>query len=144
MSLRERMKATADKVRAIASRPGLDQRPTSVTIRTRTWLGGRRGAEGGTNDADLLLVPTPRVRELSTREIASSVGRYVAGDVMVEQITPAYAGGGYTEAQLAPLTTTGNEIIYVLAGDVSGEFARVDLSTDDPHGWTLVLRRRRT
>lgn len=143
MSLRERMKAVANRVRSIPARPSFDERPTSVTIRSRTWNGGRRGAEGGYVDVDLVLVPRPKVREVRFAEITASAGRYVAGDVKVGPITPRFVGGGYTEAQLSPSADTGTEVIYVLGGHVSGEYTRVDLSTDRSHAWFLTLRKRR-
>lgn len=142
MSLRTRMLAVADRVRAIPAR--LDERPTTVTIRTRTWAGGLPGREGATTHVDVVLTPTPKVREISQREIVNSGGRYQAGDLRVGPITPAYTGGGYTEAQLAPVVTSDAvEVVYVLAGYISGEYARVDLSQDRSHSWFLTLTRTR-
>lgn len=145
MTLRDCMSKVADKVRAIASKASIDERPTAVTIRTRTWTGGRRGTPGGHSDVDVVLTPRPAVVEVTGRDIAASAGRYSISDVKVGPITPAYTGGGYTQAQLAPdAVASGVEIIYVLAGNVVGEYARIDLSTDLSHSWFLVLRRRRT
>src|SRR5262245_21177852 len=48
MSLRSELLKVADKVRALPSRPSWDVFTTSVTVRARTWTGGRIGAEGGT------------------------------------------------------------------------------------------------
>lgn len=144
MTFRERMNALADRVRRTPER--LDERPTTVTIRTVTYAGGRRGADGPSTASDLVLSPSPRVRWVSGREIAASAGRYFVGDVKVGPITPAYpGGGGYTEAQLAPVVTVGGvEIVYVLEGIFVGEFARVALNHETNHGWELVLRQRRT
>ena len=145
MSLRTSLLKTVDKVRAIASKSTIDERTTSVTVRKKTYAGGRVGAEGGAMTEDLILTPRPKVREVSQREIAGSGGRYQVGDVRVGPITPSYSGGGYTEAQLAPtVATNGIAVVYVLAGGVSGEYARIDLSTDRSHSWFLVLRRTRS
>ncbi len=144
MSLRTSLLKTVDTVRAVLSKSSIDERTTSVTIRTRTWTGGRVGADGGTSDSDVTLTPRPRVKELSQREIAGSGGRYQAGDVRVGPITPAWSSGGYTAAQLAPvITANGIEILYVLAGGIAGEYSRVDLETARSHSYFLVLRRLR-
>ncbi len=143
MTFRDSMNRLAANVRRVPVR--LDERPTTVTIRTRTWAGGRRRADGGSTDVDVVLTPTPKVREVTTRDIAASAGRYVLGDVKVGPITPTFPGGGYTQAQLAPPTTdSGVEIIYVLEGNENGEYTRVTLTSDRSHSWFLVLRRRRT
>lgn len=144
MALRERLNRLAERVRGIPASAAFDERTTSVTIRTRTWAGGRKGHPGLTTDVDLTLSPRPKVREVSMREITASGGRYSAGDVRVGPITPQYAGGGYTKAQLAPTTeVSGVEVIYVLEGGVTGEFARIDLSSDRSHSYFLTLRQRR-
>lgn len=138
------MSALADRMRGLPQR--LDERPTTVKVRTRTWASGRTGdTSGPVTDVDLLLTPTPRVREVSSSEIASSAGRYAVGDFKVGPVTPVHTGGGYTEAQLAPTTDeSGVEVFYVLTGNVSGEYARVDIKTDASHSWILTLRHRRS
>lgn len=148
MSLRTAMLKVANIVRGIPSKPGLDVWPTTVTVRTRTWTGGRIGKEGGFVDDDLVITPTPFARELAAEEIRASAGRFVAGDVMVEHITPAHAsnpGIGYTQAQLEP-TAAGNnvQIIYVLEGELSGEYSLRSLDVDDLVSYSLHLRRMRT
>lgn len=148
MSLRSAMLKTANKLRGIPSKPSIDVNTTSVTVRTRTWVGGRIGKEGGYFDDDLEIVPRPRVREISQREITGPAGRYQAGDVRVSGITPSHSenpGIGYTEDQIAPPATSGGiEVIYVLEGAMSGEYTRVDLQTDDELEYALFLRRKRT
>ncbi len=142
MTFRDQMNRLADRVRGVPQ--ALDERTTSVTVRTVTWLGGRRGVDGGSVYSDLVLTPRPKVREVSQRDIASSAGRYTVGDVKVGPITPAYPGGGYTVAQLDPtLTTNGLEVVYVLDGGVTGEYARVSVGTDRSHSYFVVLRKKR-
>lgn len=147
MSLRSAMLRVANVIRAIPSKPGLDVWPTTVTVRTRTWAGGLKGREGGFTDVDLLITPTPHVREVSQADITGSGGRYVAGDVLVEHITPAHAsnpGVGYTQAQVAPTASAnGVQIIYVLTGEIAGEYSRHAFSAQDTVTYTLVLRRTR-
>lgn len=147
MSLRDRMDRVAESIRRLPDRLG--ERPTTVTVRTRTWHGGRVGSKGDVETTDLLLSPSPRVKQLATREIAGSGGRYEAGDVRVGPITRSWTltsgSGGYTEEQVAPRQgAPGVEILYVLSGYVSGEYTRITVDTDGNHAFFLVLRRRRT
>lgn len=145
MSLRTSALKIANKLRALPSKPALDIYTTSVTIRTRTNAGGRIGVDAVKTDVDVVIRPRPKVREVNQREIAGSGGLYQAGDVKVGPITPAHSGGGYTAAQLAPVTSTnGVEIIYVLSGGVTGEYKRVDLTTDRAFSYWLLLRRKRS
>lgn len=145
MTLRDRMSKVADKVRGLASKASIDERTTSVTVRTVTYVGGRRGAEGPRTTVDLLLAPRPKIVEVNGRDIAGSAGRYAVGDVKVGPITPTYTGGGYTQDQLAPaLTSNGVDVLYVLAGGVAGEYTRIDFITGRSHTYFLVLRRKRT
>lgn len=145
MSLRASALKIANKLRALPSKPALDVYTTKVTIRTRTWAGGRVGLEGGSSDVDAVIRPRPKVRDISQREVAGSGGRYQAGDVKVGPITPRHSGGGYSEAQLAPsASANGTEILYVLEGGVTGEYLRVDLQTDRAFSYWLVLRRKRS
>lgn len=139
------MNALADRVRAIPARAALDECPTTVTIRVRTFAGGRAGTEGTKTDSTTTITPTPRVQHITEREIANSAGRYRAGDVRVGPLTPSYGAGGYTEAQLAPpVGQNGVQVIYILAGNVNGEYERIELHTEASHSWWLVLRRRRS
>ena len=149
MSLRSSALKTANILRGLASKPAIDIYTTSVTVRTRTWAGGRIRADGGKVDEDVVLAPRPKVRELNQREITGSGGRYVAGDVRVGPLTPAHddnPGVGYTIAQLAPeATTNGVEILYVLEGEsgITGTFTRIDLKTDRAFSYWLILRATR-
>lgn len=138
-----------DEARHVADDFGLRQFRTIV--RTTTWSGARVG-EGAPTHADLELSPRARVRNLDTRTIAGSAGRYTEGDFRIDKITPAYppgAGpytGGYTPDQVAPPVTARNvEVHYRLIGP--GEPAGGSLWTivgtnfDRNFGYTLVVRR---
>lgn len=148
MSLRTAMLRVGNVVRTIASKPGLDVWPTTVKVRTRTWTAGRRGREGGFTDVDVLITPTPMARWVTSREIRASAGRYTVGDVIVEHITPAHAanpGIGYTQDQLQPVApANGVETIYVLEGEIAGDFSLVSLDVIDVVTYNLHLRRMRT
>ena len=81
--------------------------------------------------------------------MASSGGRYEAGDVRVGPITPAYiradgTTGGVSEAQLKPDGDDGTEVLYELVGTHAGEYALLGLVSTAPFGWWVVLGRRET
>lgn len=150
MSLRTSLLPVADIVRSLASPQtltggvGLDVWFNRLTVRQTTWSGGRPGV-GTATHADLVLSPNPEVRELTDEEIVSSGGRYTSQDIRVQNITPAYAGGGYTPAQLVPDVTSGAvEVVYLVEGPLAGEYVLVGQSLADAFEYTLTLRRRRT
>lgn len=147
MGLRDELNAVADGVRALAGSSDIDERPTTVTIRQRTWDGGRVRF-GNATDVDLVLTPNPKVRQLTQQEVYAAGGLYQTGDVRIGPITPAYStsssSGGYTAAQLKPvITTDGVELLYVLSGQMIGEHKLVNLDNGKAHAWFLVVRRDR-
>ncbi len=144
MTLRTDLLPVVDELRALAGPSGFDVRTSQLTVRARTWAGGRRGL-GPATDSDLVLPQIYKIREVKTQEIASSGGLFEMGDVLVGPITPTdVSGGGFTAAQLAPDGQTGTEIVYVITGDLAGEYSRVELNKSKPFSWFLTLRRRRT
>ncbi len=122
-----------DARKIIAEPPGLDFRTASLTIRTRSWTGGGNGAEirlGTSTDSDLLLVPRPKMKEQD------------GGNLLVGPITPSYAGGGYTVAQLNPLVaaTAGQEILYVVTGPAGTHtYALLSIDTTKSLRYMLTL-----
>lgn len=146
MSFRQNVLAALASIRAIPGPTGLDLRVTSVTVRTRTWSGGRRGV-GTPTDSDLVITPRPKVRKVTLRESNASGGKWGIDDVIVDGIQPQTPGGvGFTRAQIAPEETVdGIEIIYVLASEDSqgfnGNFRRKYAASDRPFRHTLVLER---
>ncbi len=145
-----------DRLRGLTGPSRFDIRPTSLSVVTRRWASGAIGVEpddGATvpfSDDRLDLAAVYKVRQVTTREIASSGGRYETGDVKVGPITPAYTNadgstGGVTEAQLKPVVADGaTEILYELRGAHAGEYALLGLMTTSPFGWWVVLGRRQT
>lgn len=146
-SVRECLLPAVECLRAIRGPDVFGTVTSQVTIRKRTWSGGRR-KKGKASDEDLVLPQRYTVEELPSRDVTSSGGRYSPGDLRVV-VTPAFDTGGggefdkggFTVKQLAPLVPTGTEIIYVLEGGVSGDFKRVDIRSHKPFRYTLIIRR---
>lgn len=146
-NLREHLNRVADRIRALPGRLG--ERPTTVTIVTREWSGSRVAQGTVLSETSLTITPTPKVRTVSSREIAASGGRYQAEDVRVGPITPTYdtgvSSGGYASSQVAPVKQrNGIEVVYRLAGWLAGDYERVDTESDRTHQITIVLRRKRS
>lgn len=133
-------------------------RTTQLTIRTFRWAGGRLGVPPKQLVTELVL-PKYEVQQVKAREIASSGGRLMDGDVRVFGIVPSYTKsdgvttGGYAAEQLDPQkawTQLGygapvqdREVEYVLTGDVAGIYRLVNVDSDDPVLWNLILRNTR-
>lgn len=157
MSLRVALLPVLDTVRSIvgptqlSGAPGLDIRPNGLTITVRTWP-GRLGdtTAGSYSDSSATLAPVPRIRALSSREIAGSGGLYEEGDLLVGPITPAYTNpdtstGGYSEVDLAPVQSTDNiEVLYLITGPNAGDYRRIELRRGRAFRYELVLRKKQT
>jgi hypothetical protein len=148
MTLRTNLVRLADRVRALTGPAHLDQRPHQLTIITREWSGGYKEA-GVPTDALLALPPHFLVRQVSTREVASSGGRYELGDVAIENITPEYVDPrdgqtkGFSPNVLSPsVARNGIEIIYRISGPHAGDYQLVELQSWRPYAYRLLLRRR--
>jgi len=134
-----------DELRELTGPSEFDITTSQLTIRTRTWVGGRRGAAGGYSDSDLILAQKYRIREVSLREINASGGKYKAGMIVARIVPRGDGGAGYTIDQLAPEPASdGTELIYVITGALAGEYSRVDIKTDRAFRYELVLVARRT
>lgn len=118
-----------------------------ITIETTTWSGGRLAS--GTATKTELVLPKYPIRQLSQREVASSDGLFISGDIMVESISPpftALGGGGFTRQQLNPRLAFGVEnveVLYLLDGETTGIWTLVALDTTGVTGWSMVLRNTR-
>ena len=146
--LRSRLLRLADRLRALTGPDHLDQRTHQLSIVHRTWSGGYKDAGTATDDA-LTLPPHFLVRQLSTREVSGSGGRFEMGDVAVEGITPEYVdprdgqSRGYSPLVLDPvITQNGVDILYRIAGPHAGDYRLIALESWRPYAYRLVLRRR--
>jgi hypothetical protein len=133
--------------------PAMGMRPNAVSRVVRTWTSGKvkvpwpAVVDVDYEDDTLVFEPTPKVREISTREIASSGGVYADGDLRIERITPAFpspSAGGYTPTQIAPTASgPGIEIFYVITGPLAGVYRRVDCRNDRALEYWVTVRRLR-
>ena len=141
MSLRTDLLATVDLVRTLRGPDGFDIATVQVTIVRRTWAGGRRGS-GAPSDVTVLAISEwTKVRQVSERLVASSGGLYTMNDIKVGPITPSFTGGGFSPADLKPVGLTGQEIVYILSGAMTGEYALINLDTTRPFRYEMILRR---
>jgi hypothetical protein len=148
MTLRDDLLPVMQTARGVID--GLGFRTSDVTIEVRFWPSGRIGTPDATSytvETTLALKnPRPRVRQLSSQEIASSGGQYEQADVRIDKLTPQWAQGGYTPAQLAPSVDPGDqsrEVVYLLTGPLNGEYRLINNSFDRALGYSLVVRRTR-
>lgn len=123
---------------------------SQLTIRTRRWTQGRVGAGDVVTVKETVLPKRFPVREISDRKVSSSGGKFQAGDVAIEGISPPYTshgGGGFSvevlDPKRLPVPTNDIEVLYILEGDVTGVHALVSLETSDPTEWSMVVRRTR-
>lgn len=101
-SFREEMLALADELRYMP-RDDFDWRPWDVIFRRRMWSGGAVG-QGTATVSAFTLLPAPRCRQLTQREVDGSGGRYSDGDWKVEPITYRLydlTGGYYPKPELS-------------------------------------------
>jgi len=140
-------------VESLRGLPGqLGFRPyTSVAIRTRTWTGAEPG-DGTSSDVTLSLAAggqPARVREITSREVQASAGRYTAADMRVGPLTPQHpvTGGGtagYTPAELDPSSSARNverHVVLTGPGEDGSVWTILEAKLDRALGDSLVIRR---
>lgn len=143
MSIRTKLLPVVDKLRALRGPGKFDIETIALTIIVQTWDGGFRGSGNVTVNSTLALPQRYKIRQPSMKEISSLGGEFRDGIIVVDPITPAYTGlggGGYTPAQLFPIVTAnGQEVIYRLTGDTSGDFGRLTFEAVRPFRYKLFL-----
>lgn len=146
--IRDDFRELADEIRTISGPTVFDIRASQLVIRQRTWASGFRGGDGGFTDVDLPITQIYHFRQLTTREIAGSGGRYEMGDLKIGPITPTFSSmttGGFSEAQLKPTVgTNGVENIFLITGQHAGEYDIIELQSTKAFSFFVVIRRRRT
>lgn len=142
-TLRDQLLPMIDSLRQIPQTLGL--RRYSVTLRSRSF-GGVYPGEGSATDTDTVITPAPRVRVVSTQEIASSGGTYRLGDFKIDRITPRYVTptvGGWTPALLnIRPNATNQDVAVILTGDEAAplECELIKLGVDRPFNYWMVVR----
>ena len=152
MSLRTAMLNVLDVVTNILGPTVLDQTPSQLTIITRTWTGGAIEADPPAGQpaytqTQIAVEQKYVIRQLKVEEVDASGGTYRIGDIIVESLIPAdpaNPGVGYYPTQLDPPIKQGQEVIYLLAGPMNGEYALRQLQTWDTYSYNLVLCPRNT
>lgn len=143
MSLRDDLLPVLQDTRAIVDDLGF--RTHDVAVVVRTWAGSRPGdpTPDAYTDASTPIAPNPRVRQVTSREVAQSGGIVSMGDLRIDKITPSFAGGGYTPNDIAPSTNgaTNVEVFYRVVGPLGGDYALVTSNTDRALGYSLVVTR---
>lgn len=145
-TLRDDILPVVDEMRQIPDDLGL--RRYSLTMRMRRWSGGKPGL-GSPTDTDLEILPRPKVRVMTTKEIAQSAGTYRMGDFKVEKITPNFISDterhGFKPSDLDVEADEDQEdVVAVLVGDEGEiECTVVEYHFDLPFNYWMVLRERR-
>ncbi len=126
MTLRDDMLSIISNGWALAQSLGVTQ--YTITIRTRTWSGGK--VQSGTPTvADATLSPNPWVEE-----------RDKGRELVCSGITPSDGTIGYTPAQLNPSTSAGVEFYYIATGpNGTHSYALTDLDSSDAFEYKLTL-----
>lgn len=150
MTLRDDLLPQIEALRAIPGRLGF--RPyTSVALRTRTWSGAEPG-DGTPTDVSLSLTTggqPVKFRQITSREVAASAGRYTDADFVVGPLTPQHpapGGGtaGYTPAQINPSSSARNverHVVVTGPGEAATEWVIVGEQLDRALRYTLTVRR---
>jgi hypothetical protein len=154
MPILQDFRSLADSIRGLLlpeTQGGLDVVQSQLTINTILWNGGRPGSDGGFSTvASTQLKQQYPVMPLTTREVAESGGRYEMGMIKFGPVTPAYTdslgvSGGYTESQLLPSSPDdAHEIVYSIVGQHQGDYQAIELQSNRPYSFFLVLKRRLT
>lgn len=147
MSIRSDLLSVVDELRAIPSSSDFDLRRYRVVLRTRTWAGGKPGL-GAITDADTEILPRPKVRPLTPKEVADSGGSYQDGDFMVEKITPRYTSpttGGWTPAMIhqRPASAAQDTAVMLIGDEGTIECDSVKFFFERAFGYRMVVRARR-
>lgn len=157
MSIRDDLLPVVDQLRALPGTFGL--RRYAVTIRRRIWSGTYPG-DGTPTDQDIVITPTPRVRNsFSSATLSPQALQYILanGNVIddryykIDRITPAYIDasnnntpGGYSPQQLRTVVSPdikNVEEIVVLVGDdgYKRDCVQVTFEQDRSFGYTMLV-----
>jgi uncharacterized protein YjdB len=152
-TLRDQLLPLVDTLRGLPVTFGI--RRYAVTIRRRVWSGAQQG-EGTATDYNIPLIPAPKVRDITSRDMSisdaeiRSIGQVVGNLYRIEKITPRYttaagATGGYLAEQIRlwPSKDTGAaENLVSLVGDdgLLRECQQLTFEQDRAFGYSMVAK----
>lgn len=119
-TFRDALLPVVDQIRGIPAQLGLYR--FTVTVRVRTWVGGRPGTRGATStDVDTSIKIgggkyDPKVAKLSSKDVVASSGKYTDADLKIGPLTPAYTGGGVTTDMINPSYVGNTEVFFKISG----------------------------
>lgn len=135
------------EVRKIPQRD-FDLRQYEVVLRTVTWT-GRRVGDGTATSADTVLTmdgagTRMKLRQVTSREIVASGGKYEEGDFKIGPFTPAFPGGGRAPDFVLPAQSASpTEVrVRVTGPGMAGVWCSIiDTQTTKNFSYTFTLRR---
>lgn len=154
-TIRDQLLSVVDAIRNLP--PFFGVRRFAVTIRRRVWSGQVAG-EGTATDYNILLIPAPKVRDITSRDMTVGELEYkaannntVAGNLYkISGITPQYLNadgttGGYKAEQIRlwPNTDTGAvDNLVSLVGDDGylRECVQVSFEQDRAFGYSMIVK----
>jgi hypothetical protein len=142
---RDRYRHIAARARRIPGQHGL--RPYTVAIVVGAWSGSYIG-RGDKTDTVVAITEaggqSPKVRFLNEEQLALSASTGAGlgkGACTIGPITPDFAGGGTSLAELAPAVAAQQTVHVLLTGPAypsGAKFLVKDVKTDHALHWTLV------
>lgn len=145
MTLRDRLLAKVDRIRAIPGRLGLHR--YQVWVRVTTWSGSRvqLGVPVTTETRILIHGQDPHVREVVSKDVIAGDAAMMSATYEIGPLTPEHAGGGVSyDVTNPPRGESPTEVTYVLKGPGLPEdgllCARVSDDTDKPFRHMVRVR----
>lgn len=120
MSLRDDLIPMVEEVRGIPADMGVYG--TRVYVRTETFASAIKDGSTASSTADVEVLPSPRVDEMSVEDslmygggaVTDSTGRVQSTVYSVGPITPSALGHGYAVSDLMPTTSTPSKRVSIL------------------------------
>jgi hypothetical protein len=134
---------TLDKIRAgIPSARGI--RSVTLVVR-KTLMSGSMIDNPSVSSTDTVIKSISgdryKVREMSTKDVVASGGKYQSGSLRVGPMTPPFPGGGFTKDDLIPPSAKGQDVLYGITDQtgVTQWCSMADADTANDLHWYLVL-----
>lgn len=148
-SLRDALLPVVDELRGIPDQLGL--RRFDVSIVVRSWSGSRPGLGANTDTTKQILVDlgqfSPKVVQVTQKDIIASGGIYNDQDLKVGPITPEFAGSAPNNAAISDFDPAGNrqEVFFKITGpgmETGGSwFKKIGTDTSKNFRYMFIVRR---